>query len=208
MSYLILVRHGKSEWNALSLWTGWKDSPLHKDGKEEAKTTALQLKDLPIDIAYSSDLSRAKETLEIIKDTLHIKNIPTVAEKGLRERNYGILTGKNKWELKKELGDIEFQKIRRGWNCPILEGETLADVYSRVVPFYEKTILTSLKEGKNIIIVAHGNSLRALVKYLENLSDDEVSSLEIGVAEAYVYEVNEKGMIVSKEIRAKNKEQI
>jgi 2,3-bisphosphoglycerate-dependent phosphoglycerate mutase len=130
--------------------------------------------------------------------------VPTIQTAALNERNYGVYTGKNKWEVKEEVGEEEFQNIRRGWEHPIPEGETMKKVYERVVPFYEKEVLPLLKEGKNVILAAHGNSLRALVKYLENLSIDDLMALEFGIGEAYVYDIDETGKVVKKEIRAKN----
>ncbi len=208
MSYLIIIRHGKSEWNALGLWTGWKDVSLIKEGQEEAKRTGMQLQNISIHKAYSSNLKRAKETLEIIKNTLKITDLPTIADQSLNERNYGIFTGKNKWQVKTEVGEIEFKKIRRSWNYPISEGETLEDVYQRVVPYYENNIQPDLKNGNNVIVVAHGNSLRALIKYLENLNEDEIFNLEMGTAEAYIYQIDKSGQISSKEIRSENKEKV
>ena len=205
MSHLILVRHGKSEWNKLGLWTGWQDVPLDEDGREEARKTAMYLQDIAIDKAYSAALIRVVETWEIIKKTLKLENVPTVLHKALNERSYGIYTGKNKWQVKEEVGEAEFTKIRRGWDHPIPEGETLEDVYNRIVPYYQNTIQADLKNGKNVIIVACGNSLRALVKYLENLTIDEVCNLEIGLAEAHIYEIGENGQVLSKEIRSENK---
>ena len=205
MSHLILVRHGKSEWNKLGLWTGWQDVPLDEDGREEARKTAMYLQDIAIDKAYSAALIRVVETWEIIKKTLKLENVSTVLHKALNERSYGIYTGKNKWQVKEEVGEAEFTKIRRGWDHPIPEGETLEDVYNRIVPYYQNTIQADLKNGKNVIIVACGNSLRALVKYLENLTIDEVCNLEIGLAEAHIYEIGENGQVLSKEIRSENK---
>ena len=205
MSYLIIVRHGKSEWNALGLWTGWKDVSLNDEGREEAKRTAVQLQDITIHKAYSSNLKRAKETLQIIKNSLNIDCISTVADEALNERNYGIFTGKDKWQVKKDVGEVEFKKIRRSWNYPIPEGETLSDVYDRVVSYYENIIQPDLKEGTNVIVVAHGNSLRALVKHLENLSEEKVFNLEIGTAEAYIYTINSIGQVLFREIRSRNK---
>ncbi len=186
MAKLILVRHAKSEWNSLGLWTGWTDVSLSPDGVEEAKKTAEELRVISIDKTYASPLKRAVETLAIIKEDLDLKKIPTETDDALKERNYGIYTGKNKWEIKDVVGEKTFQKIRRDFDYPIPEGETLKDVYDRVVPFYRNTILADLKSGKNVLIVAHGNSLRALVKKLENLSEEEVANLEIGTAEAHV----------------------
>lgn len=204
MAYLILVRHGLSEWNKKGLWTGWKDPDLSQEGREEAKQAGLKIKDLQIDKAYTADLKRTIQTLDEIKKVLENENVPTVVDWHMRERNYGDLAGKNKWEVKEKYGDEQFQKWRRGWDEPIPNGETLKDVYNRVVPYYQESILPELKEGKNIIITASGNSLRALVKLLENVHESEISSLEIGTGEVYVYTINEQGEVTNKEIRATN----
>ena len=131
---------------------------------------------------------------------------PTVEHQALNERHYGIYQGKNKWEVKEQVGEEEFQKIRRSWDHKIAEGETLEDVYKRIVPYFEKNILPDLKAGKNVLVSAHGNSLRALVKYLEGLSIEQVLKLEFGIGEVYVYTVDESGKITGKEIRAANAE--
>ena len=204
MAKLILVRHSKSEWNELGKWTGWTDVDLNEQGRADAKTTAEALKDNQIDQAFVSKLKRAQQTLEIILNEIGQTDVPTVQTEALNERDYGIYTGKNKWEVKEEVGEEEFQNIRRGWEHPIPEGETMKKVYERVVPFYENEVLPLLKEGKNVILAAHGNSLRALVKYLEDLSVEELMALEFGIGEAYVYEVDKSGKIENKQIRAKN----
>ena len=204
MAKLILVRHSKSEWNELGKWTGWTDVDLNEQGRADAKTTAEALKDIQIDQAFVSKLKRAQQTLEIILNEIGQTDVPTVQTEALNERDYGIYTGKNKWEVKEEVGEEEFQNIRRGWEHPIPEGETMKKVYERVVPFYENEVLPLLKEGKNVILAAHGNSLRALVKYLEDLSVEELMALEFGIGEAYVYEVDKSGKIENKQIRAKN----
>lgn len=201
MAYLILVRHGESEWNAKGVWTGLTDIPLSEKGREEARLAGKALKNSKIDLAYTSPLVRARQTLDEIKSVLGFSNLPTIESKALNERDYGDLTGKNKWEIEKKVGEDKFQMIRRGWNTPIQNGETLKDVYDRVVPYYQKEILPKLKEEKNVLIVAHGNSLRALVKYLENISDKDVENLEIATGEIYIYEINQGGKIVSKEIK-------
>lgn len=203
MSYLILVRHGKSEWNALGLWTGWRDIPLNVEGVNEAKKAGLSIEDIKIDKAYTSKLLRAKQTLEEILKVLNIA-VPIVETEALNERDYGNYTGKNKWEIKKQVGEEEFQKIRRSWDHPIPNGESLKMVYERVIPFYQTTILPELRDGKNILITAHGNSLRALVKELEKVSDEKIPELEIGTGETYIYEFNSSGQIVSKQIRSAN----
>ncbi len=203
MAYLVLVRHGKSEWNEKGLWTGWRDIPLAPKGFEEAKSTGEQLKDIHFDYAYTSALIRAKQTLDEILKVIG-QNPPIVADQALNERDYGDYTEKNKWDIQKEVGEEEFQKIRRSWDYPPPNGESLKMVYARAVPYFESEIEPKLKEGKNVLISAHGNSLRALVKYLENIPDDQIATLEIGTGEAYVYQIDANGKVESKEIRGVN----
>lgn len=200
MTYLALVRHGESVWNAKGLWTGLIDVSLSEKGKKEAILAAKALKDIKFDIGFTSVLKRSKETIDEIKNVVG-KNFPIFEDPALNERDYGQMTGKNKWEIKEKLGEMEFIKIRRAWNYPIKGGETLKDVYSRVVPYYLKQILPQLKLGKNVLVVAHGNSLRALVKYLEEIPDDKIEKLEIATGEIYLYQIDEKGSIISKEIK-------
>lgn len=204
MSYLVLVRHGQSQWNEKGLWTGWTDIPLNETGINEAKRTGELLADIKFDAAFTSDLTRAQQTLNTILTTISQTNIPIEKSPALKEKSYGIYTGKNKWEIKEKYGEEEFQKIRRSWDYVPPEGESLKMVYERVVPYFEEKILPLLKEGKNIIVAAHGNSLRALVKYLENISDEQIPLVEIGTGEGYVYQLDENGKVVSKEIRGEN----
>jgi 2,3-bisphosphoglycerate-dependent phosphoglycerate mutase len=204
MAYLVLVRHGQSEWNAQGLWTGWRDVPLSPEGIAEARRAGEMLRDIPLDIAYTSALTRAQQTLDEIKRVLGREDLPTVADPALNERDYGDLTGKNKWKILEEYGEEQFLKWRRSWDYPVPGGETLKDVYARVVPYYQRAILPQLREGRNVLISAHGNSLRALVKYLENIPDAEIPKLEIGTGEVYIYHVDPEGRIVGKEIRAVN----
>lgn len=201
MANLILVRHGESEWNAKGLWTGLTDIGLSEKGKEEARLAGEKLKGLPIDIVYTSPLLRAKQTLGEIEKVLNLPNLPAIENPALNERDYGIYTGKNKWEIQKKVGEKMFKRLRRGWDVPIENGESLKDVYNRAVPYYQNEILPKLKSGKNVLVSAHGNSLRALVKYLENLSNQDVENLEIATGEIYIYSLNNQGAILSKEIR-------
>ena len=200
MAALALVRHGESTWNARGIWTGWKNPPLSEKGMEEARQAGQLLKDIKFYLAYTSSLIRAKQTLEEIEKVLGI-NLATFENSALNERDYGNYTGKNKWEIKKELGEEGFKKLRRGWDVPIPNGETLKDVDNRTVPYYESEILPKLKDGKNVLVSAHGNSLRALVKYLDGLSDSDVENLEIATGEVIIYQIDENGKVVSKEIR-------
>ena len=200
MAALALVRHGESTWNARGIWTGWKNPPLSEKGMEEARQAGQLLKDIKFYLAYTSSLIRAKQTLEEIEKVLGI-NLATFENSALNERDYGNYTGKNKWEIKKELGEEGFKKLRRGWDVPIPNGETLKDVYNRTVPYYESEILPKLKDGKNVLVSAHGNSLRALVRYLDGLSDSDVENLEIATGEVIIYKVDTAGSVVSKELR-------
>jgi len=204
MAYVVLVRHGQSEYNAKGWWTGWDNPSLTDLGKEEAKQAGERLKDIKFNEAYVSALTRAQQTLTIILQTIGQPTIPVTINAALNERNYGDFTKKNKWDIQKELGDETFQKIRRSWDYPLPNGETLKDVYEREVPYFEKDILPKIKNGENIIIASSGNSLRALVKYLENVSESDIPMLEIATGEVYVYQLDENGKVVNKEIRRAN----
>ena len=201
MAVLALVRHGESEWNKLSLWTGWQDIPLTDKGRDEAGQAAEILKDIDFQLFYSSDLIRSIETLEIIKKVLNKSALPTVKDAALKERDYGEYTGKTKWQIKKQAGEEKFLKLRRGWDDPVSGGETLKDVYNRVVPYYKNHILAGLIKGKNILLVAHGNSIRALMKYLEKISDKNIPKVEIATGEAVIYHLDKSGKILKKEKR-------
>jgi 2,3-bisphosphoglycerate-dependent phosphoglycerate mutase len=183
------------------LWTGWRDIPLTDKGRQEAKKAAEAIRDIHFDLFFTSPLSRAVETLEIIEKELGYSGAQNIIDKALNERDYGDFTGKNKWEIEKEVGRERFLAIRRGWDVPIPGGETLKDVYNRVVPYFLSNILPHLKEGKNVLVSAHGNSLRALVKFLENISDEDIQHLEIKTGEVYIYKIDKNGNILNKEIR-------
>jgi len=201
MPYLIFVRHGLSEYNKKGLWTGRDDPDLAREGVTEAQTAAVTLRGLPIDEGFTSVQKRHKQTLDIILKTLSKESVPIIENAALNERDYGVYTRKNKWEVKKEIGDEEFQKLRRGWDYPIPEGESLKLVYERVVRYYQSVILPKLKQGKNVVISSSGNALRSLVKYLEHISDEDISKLEIATGEVYVYKLDDKGNVLNKEIR-------
>lgn len=203
MAYLVLVRHGLSDYNKKGLWTGWDNPPLAPEGLEQAQKTGQELKDITFNHAYSSDQIRSLQTLKEILNVIN-QDLPITQSEKIKERNYGIYTNRNKWDIKKELGDEEFQKLRRGWDYPIPEGESLKQVSEREIPYYESEILPKLKNGENIIIASSGNALRALARYLENIPEEKISELEIGTGEAHVYEIDSNGTVVSKQIRGKN----
>lgn len=201
MAYLALVRHGQSEYNLQGLWTGLTDIPLTPTGIQEAHEAgvALKQKNISFDTAFTSLLCRAQQTTTEILTVLD-EQIPVTKTAALNEKDYGIYTGKNKWEVEKEVGEKEFLKIRRSWGYVIPQGESLKMVYERVVPYYTSTILSLLKENKNVLIVAHGNSLRALIKYLDNIADTNISNFELKTAEIHLYSMSKTGNVISKEV--------
>lgn len=201
MALLALVRHGESEWNARDLWTGWTDVDLTERGHRQAKAIGAKIKDISWDMAFESSLKRAKDTLTDIKEVLGQVDLPTESSKSLDERDYGNFAGMNKIEVEVRYGEDLFQKWHRGWDYPLPHGETLKDVYQRVVPYFENQILPLLKGGKNVLVSAHGNSLRALIKYLENISDEDVTRLEVGFGEIYLYNFDKNGKMLSREVR-------
>lgn len=202
MAYLVLVRHGQSEWNALGLWTGQTDVALTEQGKAEARRAAEHLQDISLHKGYTSKLSRAQQTLQEIKEALSHTELETIEHEALNERHYGDYTAKNKWEIKEAIGDEEFTKLRRTWDHPVPNGETLKDVHARALPYFEEHILKDLREGKNIIVSSHGNTLRALMKHLEEVAEHDVHQLEIGTGEVLVYEIDEGGKVIAKHLRA------
>jgi len=202
MGKLIFVRHTLSEWNSLGLWTGVTDVHLSEEGLKVAKKVGEILKTFHFDYIFKTRLVRTQETLNAILEVnlVTAKDVPTEDSIELIERDYGDYTGKNKWEVKKEIGDEEFMKIRRSWDHPIPNGESLKMVYERAVPFFLNRILPIVKEGKNVLVVGHGNSLRALSKYIENISDAEINNFEIDFDIATIYDLDNDGHVISKEI--------
>ena len=187
-NYLVLVRHGQSEWNEKNLFTGWKDPGLTQKGVEEAKKAGYQLNKLGLnfDIMHTSALIRAQLTGQIILDVLKQDNLETIKNQALNERDYGELTGLNKDEARENFGVDQVQIWRRSYDTPPPGGESLKDTYNRVIPYFESEILPLMKD-KNVLISAHGNSLRALVKYLDNISEEDIVKLEIATGEPIFY---------------------
>lgn len=202
MAKLILVRHGKSEWNKLGKWTGHTDVELAVEGYAEAERAGTLIRDIEIHCAHVSVLKRTHQTFDGIVRALGRADIPCVAHVALNERDYGIHTGKNKWEVKEAVGEEIFTKIRRSWDHPIPEGETLRDAHARVVPYYEQTIKPQLVVGQNVLVVAHGNTLRALVKYLDDISDERICEFEIETGAVHCYDIDECGQVLTREVRS------
>jgi 2,3-bisphosphoglycerate-dependent phosphoglycerate mutase len=187
---LVLVRHGQSEWNKLNLFTGWKDPNLTQQGIAEASQAGEKLKDMSIkfDLMYTSVLQRAQLTGTIILEKLDQLNIPIEKNVNLNERDYGSLTGMNKDQARAEFGEEQVHIWRRSYDVPPPGGESLKNTYDRVVPYFKEKVLAQLESGKNILIAAHGNSLRSLVKYIENISEENILKFEIATGEPLFYE--------------------
>jgi D-lactate dehydrogenase len=198
---LTIVRHAESEWNATGQWTGITDVHLSDKGFKDAGRLGRLVADnnLVFDKAYCSEQIRTLETLEGILDASGQFDVSFERAGAINERDYGEYTGKNKWEVKELIGEERFQAIRRGWDEPIPGGETLKTVYERVVPFYKNEVLPQLLEGKNILLVSHGNGIRSLIKYIESIPDSEIENLEMIFNTILVYDVDEEGKIKDKQ---------
>jgi len=222
MSKLILIRHGESVWNKENIFTGWVDVELSEKGIKEAKEAGKLLKDYSFDLAYTSYLKRASDTLDIILKELNL-NIPIKKAWQLNERFYGALQGKNKDEVKKEFGEEQFKLWRRSYETrpPAITkeyemypgkdpkykdlkeeelplAESLKDTESRVLLYFNKEIIPQIKQGKKIIISAHGNSIRAMVKILENISGEDIANTEIPLGIPLVYELDDDIKVIKK----------
>lgn len=200
MAYLVLVRHGQSKYNEQNRFTGWKDVPLSKLGVEEAKNAAKKLLGFKFDIAYTSVLKRAIKTLEIMMEGIKNPIIPVHKDKALNERDYGDLIGMNKDDARKKFGEEQVYIWRRSYDTRPPGGESLKDTAERALPYFNKYILADLKKGNNVIVSAHGNSLRAIVMKLDNLSKEQILKLEIPTGVPIVYEFDSKGNVISKKV--------
>lgn len=196
---LILIRHGQSEWNALNQFTGWKDPGLTSKGVEEARNAGKIINNLKInfDLVFTSALIRAQNTAEIILKEIN-QPLSTIKNQALNERNYGDLAGLNKDDARKRWGDEQVHIWRRSFDIPPPSGESLKDTGERVLPFFMKEILPYVCKGKNVLVAAHGNSLRSLIKFLDNISDEDIVKLEIPTGAPIHYVINEDGSVASK----------
>ena len=197
---LILIRHGQSEWNALNQFTGWKDPDLTAKGIEEARNAGMIINNLNInfDLVFTSALKRAQNTAEIILKEIN-QPLSTIKNQALNERNYGDLAGLNKDDARKRWGDEQVHIWRRSYDIPPPGGESLKDTGERVLPFFMKEILPYVCKGKNVLVAAHGNSLRSLIKFLDNISDEDIVKLEIPTGAPIHYVINEDGSVKSKQ---------
>ncbi len=202
LSYLVLIRHGQSEWNEKNLFTGWKNPPLTEKGIEEAELAGKRIKNLNIDFShyFTSALIRAQETGEIILNQLEKEKIIKTRSQNLNERDYGDLTGLNKDEAKKEWGEDQVHIWRRSFDTPPPGGESLKDTADRVLPYFEVEIKPLVEQGNNILICAHGNSLRSLIMSLEEISPSEIVKVEIGTGEPILFSYSTESRFKRKDL--------
>lgn len=200
MGTLILLRHGQSQWNLENRFTGWSDVPLTEQGESDAAKSAEALKNFHIDRAFTSKLIRANETLTTILKTLGQTETPIDFDSALNERHYGDLQGLNKAETAEKYGKDQVQLWRRSYSVRPPNGESIQDCFMRTIPFFKQYILPHVVDGETVIVVAHGNSLRPIMQYLEKLPDDTVATLEIGLCTPYIYTF-EGDTMKSKEVR-------
>ena len=197
---LVLVRHGESEWNRLNMFTGWQDVDLTEEGVAEAHRAGAMLKaeGAHVDLAFTSLLKRAQNTLKIILSELDQDKLPIVFDAALNERHYGDLVGLNKDEARQRWGEEQVHLWQRSYDIAPPGGESLKDTAARVLPFYTKRIVPELQAGKNVILVAHGNSLRSLVMQLDRLSPEQVKELSISTGMPLIYRLRPDGTVAEK----------
>ena len=199
-NFLVLVRHGQSEWNAKNLFTGWKDPGLTPNGEKEAFEAGKLIKARNIEFTkmFTSDLIRAQITGQMILAGIGQTHIEVVKNQALNERDYGDLSGLNKDDARRKWGEEQVHIWRRSYDFPPPGGESLKDTGERVLPFFMKEILPHVCKGKNVLVAAHGNSLRSLIKFLDNITDEDIVKLEIPTGAPIHYVINEDGSVASK----------
>ena len=196
MSKLVLIRHGQSLWNLENRFTGWVDVPLTDLGREEARGAAKKLAGFKFDVAYTSALSRAQETLREIIETLGVQ-LPVIRDQALNERHYGDLQGLNKAQTAEKYGAEQVHLWRRSYDVPPPNGEALKNTAERTLPFFDRCIMGDLRQGKNVLVVAHGNSNRSIVMKLEGMTGEEIVKLELATGIPRVYELDDEGKVLS-----------
>ncbi len=197
---LVLVRHGESQWNKLNLFTGWKNPDLSEKGVTEARAAGRLLKDkgYRFDIAFTSDLLRAQHTLDLMLEELGQVALATRKSQALNERDYGDLSGLDKDEARAKWGESRVHIWRRSYDVAPPGGESLKDTAARVLPYYDAEIWPEVKAGRNVLVAAHGNSLRALIMRLERLSGDEIVRRELATGVPIVYRLKADGTVLDR----------
>ena len=200
MASLVLVRHGQSQWNEKNIFTGWKNPDLTELGIKEAIKAGIALKrsGYKFDLMFTSVLLRATRTGKLILEELGQKDLKVIENEALNERDYGDLSGLNKDEARKRWGSDQVHTWRRSFDTPPPQGESLKNTAERVLPYFSENILPLIRKNQEIIVAAHGNSLRALVMHLDNLSPDEVVRLEIPTGMPICYQINNQGQVQNK----------
>ena len=198
MPKIVLIRHGQSLWNLENRFTGWVDVPLTQLGVEEAVQAAGKIKHLHFDVAYTSALSRAQDTLSAIMQANNLQ-VPVIKDEALNERDYGDLSGLNKEETAQRYGKEQVHIWRRSYDVAPPGGESLKDTRARTLPFFERCIMGDVRQGKDVLVVAHGNSNRSIVMALEELTPEQIVKVEIATGAPYLYEVTKEGKLVSKQ---------
>jgi 2,3-bisphosphoglycerate-dependent phosphoglycerate mutase len=199
---LVLVRHGQSEWNLQNLFTGWKDPGLTELGAKEARTAGERLKarSLTFDVAFTSALVRAQETLRLMLEEIGEPELETLRDEALNERDYGDLAGLNKDDARARWGAEQVHLWRRSYDVSPPGGESLKDTVARTLPYYVQEILPRVMRGERVLVAAHGNSLRALVMVLDRLTPKTVPAMEIATGIPLVYRLHADTTVASKEI--------
>jgi 2,3-bisphosphoglycerate-dependent phosphoglycerate mutase len=201
---LVLVRHGQSEWNLKNLFTGWKDPDLSPKGVEEAKAAGqrLKAKGLKFDLCFTSALTRAQHTLALILAELGQTGLPETRDQALNERDYGELTGLNKDDARKKWGEEQVHVWRRSYDVPPPGGESLKDTLARSLPYYVHMIQPHVLDGKNVLVAAHGNSLRSLIMAIEGLTPEQILKRELDTGVPIVYKLKANSLPASVEVLA------
>lgn len=202
MSILVLLRHGQSQWNLENRFTGWVDVPLTDQGRAEAKRAGERLREAGIkfSFAFTSELVRAQETLSIVLQEIGATDLPVEKDQALNERHYGDLQGLNKAETAKKFGEEQVHIWRRSYDVAPPGGESLKDTAARTLPYFAARIAPQLQAGHNVLVAAHGNSLRSIVMDLERLTREQVLELNIATGVPIVYELDGSLSIVKKTI--------
>jgi len=200
MALLVLLRHGESQWNLENRFTGWVDVGLTDKGREEARRAGEKLRGIRFHCAYTSVLRRAADTLAIVLDVIGQANIPIDRDQALNERHYGDLQGLNKAETAKKFGDEQVHIWRRSYDVAPPGGESLKDTAARTLPYFERKIVPDLRAGKNVLVAAHGNSLRSIVMQLDQLTREQVLELNLATGVPLVYEFDPHMKLLSKRV--------